>query len=93
MECLPPKIFNERQDLEKALGDSFGKEVSLVDTLGTVTVVGTEINAGSVNLARGNAVLDDLGILGISMSPHRITWLLPTEMIPEAARKLHAEFL
>jgi len=79
--------------LRRELRQRFGNSVSLTECLGAVSVIGAGINTSYRNLRKGSESIRDLGILGISTSSFRITWLLPETAIDDAVRTLHRIFL
>lgn len=79
--------------LRAKLKEVFGDVVKLEDGVGAVSVVGTGITTNYKNLRAGSATLATHGVLGISTSRFRITWLVPLGSVDDAVRKLHATFL
>jgi aspartate kinase len=77
------------------LGERFGAQVHLVDTLGAVSVVGAGINASFGTLRRGTAALEaaNAGTCGAATSSFRITWLVDRSRLDDAVRALHATFI
>jgi aspartate kinase len=71
----------------------FGDSVALVDGLGAVSVIGVGINATYENVRAGTVALASLNVLGVSTSSFRVTWMLPSQGVEEAVRRLHGEFL
>lgn len=88
-----PENLHQRPAFEAELQKCFGKEILMVESYGTVSAIGSGINAGAANLERGSRVLPLDLVLEISTSPRRITWTLPSDRIDEATRTLHSEFL
>ena len=78
-----------RQNLTARFGDS----VALIDGLGAVSVIGVGINATYENVRAGSIALASLNVLGISTSSFRVTWMLPSQGVEEAVRRLHEQFL
>jgi aspartate kinase len=78
-----------RQNLTARFGDS----VALVDGLGAVSVIGVGINATYENVRAGSAALASLNVLGIATSSFRVTWMIPSQGVEEAVRRLHEQFL
>ena len=77
------------------LTQSFGDAVRLSDTLGAVSLIGAGINQTFENLRRCLSVLEAAGIeaLGVHTSSFRITALISSAKVQQAARLLHAEFI
>jgi aspartate kinase len=90
---LSRENIHEEERLGKLLVEKFGDEVRLTDGLGAVSVVGAGINTTYRNLRAGSAALEGSGVLGVSTSSFRITWLLPQDAVAEAVRQLHRVFL
>ncbi len=63
--------------------------------LGAVSAIGAGINQSYHNVLAGNAALHGAGIApaGLSTSSFRITWLVPSERVEDAARTLHTHFI
>lgn len=72
-----------------------GHGVSLREGLGTVSAIGTGINADFGNLRRALAALSELGArpIGVSTSSFRISLLLEESQVEPAVRKLHAALI
>jgi len=81
--------------VREALADRFGAAVSIADTWGAVSVVGTGINASFENVRRGTAALIGSGatIEGVATSSFRITWMIDRARLDDAVRLLHRAFL
>ena len=93
--CLVVSRENLHQEdrFRQNLAARFGDSVALVDGLGAVSVIGVGINATYENIRTGSAALASLNVLGISTSSFRITWMLPSQSVEEAVRRLHEQFL
>jgi aspartate kinase len=87
--------LHDEDRLRRDLAERFPADASLVDGLGAVSVVGTGINATYVNVRRGTSLLADGGIeaRGVATSSFRISWLIASEHVDEAVRRLHHGFI
>jgi aspartate kinase len=85
--------LHDEARLRAKLLEKFGDTVKLEDGVGAVSVVGTGITTNYKNLRAGSAALATQGVLGISTSRFRITWLVPLAGVDDAVRRLHATFL
>jgi aspartate kinase len=85
--------LHDEARLRAKLQEKFGDAVKLEDGVGAVSVVGTGITTNYKNLRAGSAALATHGVLGISTSRFRITWLVPLAGVEDAVRRLHATFL
>src|SRR4051794_31669048 len=87
--------LHEEHRLRAALAERLDREVSVADTLGALSVVGTGINATFENLRRGSSALDAAGIdaASIATSSFRITWMIDRERLDDAVRLLHLTFI
>ncbi len=90
---LSSENLHQLSDFQQGLEERLGGRVSLLSNYGTVSAIGSGITLNPANLARGCARLAADSVLEIATTPRRITWTLPTELVPEATRKLHAEYL
>lgn len=79
--------------LRRLLEQRFQGLVRLVDGVGAVSVIGAGINSNYKNVLMGSSALAEHGVLGISTSSFRITWLVPLHAVDEAVRSLHKAFL
>ena len=79
--------------LRSLLAQRFPGSVRLVDGIGAVSAIGAGINSNFRNVLDGSAALAAMGVIGISTSSFRITWLLPLPAVDEAVRALHRTFL
>ncbi|MEI6351843.1 MAG: aspartate kinase [Verrucomicrobiota bacterium] len=79
--------------LRALLEQRFQGSVRLVEGVGAVSVIGAGINSDYKNVLAGSAALAASGILGISTSSFRITWLVPLSVVDDAVRLLHKTFL
>lgn len=77
------------------LGDVFGGSVELRDDLGAVSLIGAGINQTFANLRRARETLTkaDIQAEGWHTSSFRITALVPSTRVADAARLLHAAFI
>ena len=87
--------LHEEGRVRTAIEARFGRQVTIVDTLAAVSVVGAGINASFHNLRRGSGALAAAGITseGMATSSFRITWLVDGARIEEAVRLLHRTFI
>jgi aspartate kinase len=87
--------LHDEDRLRRDLAERFPADASLVDGLGAVSVIGAGINASYANVRRGTATLDQIGIesRGVATSSFRISWLIHSEQVDEAVRRLHQEFV
>lgn len=85
--------LHEEAKLRACLEREFGEAVRLSEPMGAVSVIGAGINAAYRNVRAGLEVLEGLSVSGISTSSFRITWLLPTDAVREAVRRLHRRFI
>ena len=87
--------LHDEDRLRRDLADRFAAEASLVDGLGAVSVVGAGINASYVNVRRGTAILADGNIeaRGVATSSFRISWLIASDQVEAAVRRLHQAFI
>ena len=90
---ISPENLHDPDELESALADRFGNEITFDQTNGTVSAIGSGIDEGAKNLIRGHRALGDEMIREIVTSSHRITWAIPSGGVENAAQRLHAEFL
>jgi aspartate kinase len=92
---VSPENLHGESRVRGALASRFGNTCEVVDTLGSVTVVGAGINASFANLRRGTAALVEEGIAieGLATSSFRITWMLDRSRVSDAVQRLHAVFL
>ena len=81
------------ESLRSLLAQRFPASVRLVDGVGAVSAIGTGINTNYHNVRAGSAALAESGVLGISTSSFRITWLVPQPAVDGAVRALHKAFL
>jgi len=79
--------------LRSLLAQRFQGSVRLVDGVGAVSVIGAGINATYKNVLAGSAALAASGVMGMSTSSFRITWLVPLPAVDDAVRALHKTFL
>ncbi len=73
--------------------EQFGDELHLVPGLGSVSAVGSGTGASPTKLVHGSRILSDLKPRAVEGAPHRITWILPSSSVADAARRLHAAFI
>lgn len=85
--------LHDEARLRARLTEKFGDSVQLIDGIGAVSVVGAGITANYQNLRTGSAALATHGVLDITTSRFRITWLLPLAGVEDAVRRLHATFM
>ena len=87
--------LHDEDRFRRDLASRFGGDASLVDAVGAVSVIGIGINASYANVRRGSTMLADGGIAphGIATSSFRISWLIPSEHLAEAVRRLHRGFI
>ena len=83
----------EYESLRFRVAQRFPGSVRLVDDVGAVSVIGAGINSNYKNVIEGSAALAAGGILGVSTSSFRITWLVPVRGVDDAVRVLHKTFL
>jgi aspartate kinase len=81
--------------LQKDLTDRFGGRVRLREGLGTVTCVGTGLNADWTHLRRALAAAEALRapVHGVHTSALQLTLLVEKTHLPELTRRLHADFV
>lgn len=87
-------LHNEEQ-IRRDIAAAFGAGARLIDTLGTVSVVGAGINASYANVRRGTTALRESAIAPEAMatSSFRITWLVPRASLNDAVSTLHRTFI
>jgi aspartate kinase len=87
--------LHEEDRLRAELSKRFGDRVSLIDTLGAVSVIGAGINASFQNLRRGSEALAASGIAAqqVATSSFRITWMIDRTKLDDAVRILHRTFI
>jgi aspartate kinase len=87
--------LHEEDRLRTELSKRFGDRVSLIDTLGAVSVIGAGINASFQNLRRGSEALAASGIAAhqVATSSFRITWMIDRTKLDDAVRILHRTFI
>jgi aspartate kinase len=87
--------LHHEENLRRALDEQFGSRVTLVDTLGAVSVIGAGINASFANLRRGSDALAAAGLSAseVATSSFRITWMVDRDRLGEAVRLLHDTFI
>jgi aspartate kinase len=87
--------LHEEGRVRTALDARFGGQVTIVDTLAAVSVVGAGINASFHNVRRGSDALAAAGInpTGIATSSFRITWMIDGTRVDDAVRLLHQTFI
>ncbi len=87
--------LHDEDRFRRDLASRFAGHASLVDAVGAVSVVGAGINASYANVRRGTAMLSEGGIHphGIATSSFRISWLIPSDRLDDAVRRLHHGFL
>ena len=87
--------LHEEARVREALNARFGDTVSVVDSLGAVSVVGAGINASFTNVRRGTTALGAAGITahGIATSSFRITWMIDRGRLADAVKLLHRTFI
>jgi aspartate kinase len=73
----------------------FGSNVTLLDHLGAVSIVGAGINASFGNVRRGSEGLAAarIGADGIATSSFRTTWTIDRTRLDDAVRVLHKTFI
>jgi aspartate kinase len=81
--------------LRRDLAARFPDRVRLREGVGAVSAIGAGINARFANLRRACSIVGGQGarILGVSTSGFRISLLLESGALPEAARALHRELV
>jgi aspartate kinase len=87
--------LHDEDRLRRDLAEQFSADASLVEGLGAVSVIGAGINASYVNLRRGTTMLSEAGIeaRGVATSSFRISWLIASDQVDEAVRRLHHGFI
>jgi aspartate kinase len=92
---LSRENLHEENRVRAAIQARFGPQVTIVDTLAAVSVVGAGINASFQNIRRGSEALTAAGIPpeGIATSSFRITWMIGSGHTEDAVRLLHRTFI
>ena len=90
---LSRENLHDYDRLRTLLAQRFPGSVRLVDGIGAVSVIGAGINSSYNNVRAGSAALAGRGLLGISTSSFRITWLAPLSAMDDAVRALHKTFM
>jgi aspartate kinase len=87
--------LHEEARVREAIAARFGGNVNVLDTLGALSVIGAGINASFDNLRCGSRALTaaDMPIAGVSTSSFRITWMIDSTKLDDAARLLHRTFI
>ena len=87
--------LHEEGRVRTAIDARFGRQVTIVDTLAAVSVVGAGINASFHNVRRGSDALAAAGITseGMATSSFRITWMVDGARVEETVRRLHQTFI
>ena len=90
---LSRENLHDYERLRSHLAQRFPGSVRLVEGVGAVSAIGAGINSDYKNVLAGSAALATTGLLGISTSSFRITWLVPQAAVDDAVRILHKTFL
>jgi aspartate kinase len=87
--------LHEEGRVREAIEARFGGQLTVVDTLAAVSVVGAGINASFRNVRRGSDALAAAGINtdGIATSSFRVTWMIDRARTDDAVRLLHRTFI
>ena len=87
--------LHEEGRVRTAIDARFGRQVTIVDTVAAVSVVGAGINASFHNVRRGSDALAAAGITseGMATSSFRITWMIDGARVEETVRRLHQTFI
>ncbi|MGA9525512.1 MAG: aspartate kinase [Myxococcaceae bacterium] len=92
---VPLQDVHGLERVEQEVHTRFGDRVRVQRGLGTVTCVGSGINADGRHLRRALAAADELGarVHAIHTSPLQISLLLESNHLPELTRRLHGELM
>jgi len=93
--AVPLQDVHGLEALKKDVAARFGARVRFQEGLGTVTCVGTGLNADWSHLRRALAAAEGLRapVYAVQTSALQLSLLVDKPHLPELTRRLHAEFV
>jgi aspartate kinase len=87
--------LHQQARFRQMLEERFQTSVRVLSSIGAVSAVGAGINSSYQNVRAASRALAEIGIQpsGLSTTPFRISWLVPSSEADEAVRALHRLFI